>query len=304
MQAVHINSEERYRRILYILAGLMVALGLTSGALLAADPARLGAPWWHGLLGVFVLLGASLLALCRKERQQRRFHDTLQAHVEATLRDLRQRVDAHSPSGSSSDLEGQGMGRLREAYLRVLESVAHPLGGEDSYDATHGEQVAALAQRIAAQMDLPPEIMDRLGRYGAFFDHGKFAIASKILQKTSALEAWEWTIARKHVELGVALLEPLQPAGEVIAMIRHHHERWDGQGYPDCLKAEEIPIEARILAVADAYHAIISPRPYAAARTQQQALAEIEAHSGTQFDPAVVQALKVVCERRVAAVEA
>jgi len=299
MQAVHTNSKERYRRLIHVLAGLMVALGLASGGLLATDSGRVSALWWDALLVVFVGLGVSLGIVCSKERQQRRVHDALEAHVDATLRDLRQRADAGAPSHSSRGREEQSLDRLREAYLRLLESVAHPLGGEDSYDSTHGEQVALLAQRIATQMKLSREIVDRLGRYGAFFDHGKFAIAAKILQKTSALEAWEWTIARKHVELGVALLEPLQPADEVIAMIRHHHERWDGKGYPDCLKGEEIPIEARILAVADAYHAIISPRPYAAARTAQQALAEIEAHAGAQFAPAVVEALKAVCERQL-----
>jgi HD-GYP domain-containing protein (c-di-GMP phosphodiesterase class II) len=300
METAWTVSERRYQSLQRILAGLMVAFGLTAGGLIAMDPGLAGCTWWYVLWVCFLALLAASVCVCRKERQHRRIQHTLQSHVEATISDLNRRAQQRAASCPSPAQLLESISRLRIAYLGALESIARPLGGENSYDAIHGDQVALLAQRLATQMSLPAEVIGRLAEYAKFLDHGKFAIAAKILQKESTLEAWEWDIAKQHVELSVALLEPLEPDEQALAMIRHHHERWDGNGYPDGLKGDSMPVEARILAVADAYHAITSPRPFARARTSDEALAEIQAHSGTQFDPAVVAALKYLFAPRAA----
>jgi HD-GYP domain-containing protein (c-di-GMP phosphodiesterase class II) len=134
---------------------------------------------------------------------------------------------------------------------------------------------------------------------GFLHDVGKIAIPDEILNKPGPLTPGEWTVMRTHAQLGASVLERLPELRDVAAAVRHHHERMDGGGYPGGLRGEEIPIEARIVAAADTYQAIVSERVYAPARSRRAALAELDRVAGTQLDADVVQALRSVLADRV-----
>jgi len=136
-------------------------------------------------------------------------------------------------------------------------------------------------------------------RYGAIFhDIGKIAIPDAVLNKPAALDEGEFELIRRHPVIGAEILAPVPFLSAVREVVRHDHERWDGAGYPDGLKGEEIPLGARIVLVVDAYHAMVSDRPYRRAMHEAAARAELLAHAGTQFDPAVVDALLAVLDER------
>ena len=140
-------------------------------------------------------------------------------------------------------------------------------------------------------------IRDR--RYGAIFhDIGKIAIPDAILNKAGALTAAEFEQIKAHPIVGEQILAPVPFLADVRRIVRHDHERWDGTGYPDGLRGPQIPLGARIVLVVDAYHAMISDRPYREAMPEAEACDELRAHAGSQFDPAVVDALLAVLARR------
>jgi HD-GYP domain-containing protein (c-di-GMP phosphodiesterase class II) len=120
-------------------------------------------------------------------------------------------------------------------------------------------------------------------------DLGKIGVAEELLQKAERLTDEEWAIVRSHVEIGTRMLGNIQFLTPALATVRAHHERWDGRGYPDGLRGEEIPLGARIIAVADAFEAMTSDRPYRKGLSLEEARREIETHSGSQFDPLVVR---------------
>jgi HD-GYP domain-containing protein (c-di-GMP phosphodiesterase class II) len=181
--------------------------------------------------------------------------------------------------------------QLRTSYYRTLHVLARSLAARDPYSAAHGEAVTWLSLRLAEQLGLPADEMEALQAYGPLHDLGKIGIADALLQKQGPLNHDEHEIIRQHTVIGESIIQPLQPGLAALAMIRSHHERWDGHGYPDRLPGENIPRAARVLAVADACHAIVSHRPYRGGATPVQAVQEIRAMSGTQFDPEVVDAL-------------
>lgn len=161
------------------------------------------------------------------------------------------------------------------------------LWGERAEDDSHGREVARIADSIAAAMGFEPRTRERLRLAARLHDIGKLEIDDAILEKPGDLDAEEWAQVRLHPLLGaqICLGEGL---GDIAAWVRSHHERPDGTGYPDGLAGDAIPIEARILAVADAFDAMTSNRPYRLALSLEAAYHELEAHSGTQFDPVVV----------------
>jgi response regulator RpfG family c-di-GMP phosphodiesterase len=181
--------------------------------------------------------------------------------------------------------------RLRESYFRTLHVLARSLAARDPYSATHGEAVTWLAGRLAEAMEAPEAVREALRAFGPLHDLGKIGLADSVLLKPAPLTADEAELCRQHVQIGAEIIEPLNPGAVGLSVVRSHHERWDGGGYPEGLAAEEIPLPARLLAVADAFHAIISHRPYRGGSTVQEAVQEITLGSGTQFDPAVVTIL-------------
>lgn len=180
---------------------------------------------------------------------------------------------------------------LRQSYFRTLHVLMRSLAARDSYSAAHGEAVTSLAVKMAQRMGLKPALIEALRAYGPLHDVGKIGISDAVLLKPGPLTDEELSMCRQHTLIGEEIIRPLNPAPEVLSMIRNHHERWDGLGYPDGLRGEEIPLLARVLAVADAFHAMTSHRPYRPATILYGAIQEIKVLSGEQFDPRAVNAL-------------
>jgi len=181
--------------------------------------------------------------------------------------------------------------RLRQSYYRTLHVLARSLAARDPYSAAHGEAVTWLACRVAEHLKLGPEAAEALRAYTPLHDLGKIGIADSILLKAGPLTEEEQRTVRQHTVIGEEIIAPLLPGATALAMIRSHHEHWNGAGYPDGLEEEQIPLLARVVAVADAYHAMISHRAYRGARMPSEAVHEIRAMAGIQFDPAMVEAL-------------
>ncbi|MCA1569243.1 MAG: HD-GYP domain-containing protein [Chloroflexi bacterium] len=148
--------------------------------------------------------------------------------------------------------------------------------------------IAALSTGIGIEMGLPVEEIERIRIAALLHDLGKIAIPEEILDKPTALTAAEWQAIGEHPRIGQVILEQASNLREAIPVVLHHHERFNGGGYPHGLKGTEIPLGARIVSVADAYHAMVHDRPYSVVRTHDDALAELQRHAGTQFDPDVV----------------
>jgi len=187
------------------------------------------------------------------------------------------------------ELESPGQG---QAFR--LAGLVDRLELKEGYADGHTTAVSRLAVTIATKLELPTAER-RLVEVGALLhDVGKLSIPDRVLMKPGPLNELEWAVMQRHAPLGERLVAHTVNQADVLAIVRSHHERWDGGGYPDGKRGEEIPLAARIVAVADAFQAMIEPRPYREPRTRQAALDEILAHSGLQFDPACVEALRAV----------
>lgn len=187
---------------------------------------------------------------------------------------------------------------LRETYMRTIKALAHALDARDHYTYSHSDNVTRYAEMIAKQMKLDFSYIADLKDACQLHDLGKIGVHDRVLSKPSSLSSEEFSEIKLHAEKGAQILEPLRFLTNVIDIVKHHHERWDGTGYPDGLKGEQIPLGARIMTVADSYDAMVSARPYRkVGLSQEEAVEEIKKHSGTQFDPKVVDAfLKVVAQ--------
>jgi HD-GYP domain-containing protein (c-di-GMP phosphodiesterase class II) len=148
---------------------------------------------------------------------------------------------------------------------------------------------------IAARLDLPEEELKTLRLAGLIHDVGKIGIEDMILRKPGRLTEEEYAVIRTHPERGVQIIEPLDFLRDTVPIIRHHHEYFDGSGYPAGLAGDRIPLGARVVAVADTFDAITSSRAYRRARGEEAAVAEIRRCSGTQFDPEIVAILLEIC---------
>jgi diguanylate cyclase (GGDEF)-like protein/putative nucleotidyltransferase with HDIG domain len=185
---------------------------------------------------------------------------------------------------------------LREAggasddQLAAAMLLAETLDLRDGGTARHSQTVGRLCELVARELGWAPMRVERLRAAGVLHDIGKLGISDKVLQKPEGLDVGEWEEIRRHPEIGARILEHAYLRDIAVRVLRHH-ERFDGRGYPDGLAGEEIPIEARVLAVADAYEAMIGDRPYRDGLVPAAAEAELRESAGTQFDPEVVQAL-------------
>jgi CHASE2 domain-containing sensor protein len=182
--------------------------------------------------------------------------------------------------------------QLRESQLELIQRLAQAVDTRDTETGEHIQRIGRLSQRLALQIGWSKEDAEVLRHASAMHDIGKIGIPDHILLKPGKLEPQEWEVIKAHTTTGAQILadssNPLVQMARDIAM--SHHERWDGSGYPAGLKAEEIPIAARICAVVDVYDALLAKRSYKEAWSAQQALAEIEQGSGTHFDPKLVAA--------------
>jgi len=192
----------------------------------------------------------------------------------------------------------QNLIELRRTREQALSALGLMLEGRDLESGGHTERVTDLVSQVGLKLDLDLDSLEHL-RWGALLhDVGKVAIPDRVLLKPSALTGEEWTIMQAHTTLGENLLEHLSFIPKaVLEVVRHHHEKWDGSGYPDQLEGEQIPLLARIFALADVFDALLSERPYKSAWTVPEALGEIERETGSRFDPALVEVfVEVVLE--------
>jgi putative nucleotidyltransferase with HDIG domain len=165
---------------------------------------------------------------------------------------------------------------------------------KEGYAREHTAAVSGLALAIATELKLSADERRCVELGALLHDVGKLSIPDRVLTKPGPLNELEWVAMRRHAALGERLLAHILDQADVLAIVRSHHERWDGAGYPDGKRGENIPLSARIVAVADAFQAMIEPRPYRKPRTRASALEEIASESGRQFDPACVEALRAV----------
>lgn len=178
---------------------------------------------------------------------------------------------------------------LEEAFIGTIRSLAETIDAKDPSTRGHSDWASKYALMIGRQAGLDDGILENLRYAGYLHDIGKIGIPDEVLGKPGRLTQEEWKLMKKHPIISAKILEPVRISDEVKAAIRHHHERFDGKGYPYGLAGETIPLEARILAVADSFEAMTSTRPYREALTDEQAVAELVKCSGTQFDPEIVR---------------
>jgi diguanylate cyclase (GGDEF)-like protein/putative nucleotidyltransferase with HDIG domain len=178
----------------------------------------------------------------------------------------------------------------RQFTIEAVTALAATIDAKDRYTEGHSRHVSALGVALARQAGLADDIVELVQISGLLHDIGKIGIPESILNKPGPLNEEEWTVMRSHTEIGARILAPIAGLGPVIPTVRHHHERWDGEGYPDGLAGETIPIGARIIAICDAYDTMISARPYRASLRHADAVRRLMEAAGTQFDPRLVRA--------------
>ena len=181
---------------------------------------------------------------------------------------------------------------LDETYFAAIEALARAIDARDPYTYGHSARVAAFSVEIADELGYPKEKREGLRRAALLHDIGKIGIEDHILRKAGALNYLEAKQMREHPVIGHQMLKDVPFLHSSLSGIRHHHERWDGAGYPDTLGGETIPMQVRILSVADVFDALTSDRPYRQAMSVAEATEIIEREAGRQFDPAVVSAFK------------
>lgn len=170
-----------------------------------------------------------------------------------------------------------------------MQVLANAVDAKDSYTGGHAHRMATLALAVGRRLGFTAAQLESLYWGTILHDVGKIGVPDAIITKPGRLNEEEWTIMRRHPEIGAEILKPVPALKEAALMVRHHHERWDGRGYPDGLKGENIPLGARILAVVDAYSAMLDERIYKKAKTPAETIAELERCAGSQFDPQVVK---------------
>lgn len=176
---------------------------------------------------------------------------------------------------------------VRVAHRESMRALVAAIDARDPYTRTHSQTVSAIAEHIGRRMDLRGARLDALTAAGLLHDVGKIGVPDAILTKPSPLTPEEFDVVKRHPQTAVDIVTNMSFLADVNPLILHHHERYDGTGYPSGLKGDEIPIGARIIAVADAIDTMLSPRTYKAAYSLDRTRAELRACAGTQFDPQV-----------------
>ncbi|MFH0839514.1 MAG: HD domain-containing phosphohydrolase [Candidatus Omnitrophota bacterium] len=177
---------------------------------------------------------------------------------------------------------------LKESNIAAMKALIMSEEARDTYTSGHSKRVTEYAVAIAKRAGLDREERRHIEYAGYLHDIGKIGISDAILNKAGSLNADEWQIVKKHPNTALEILDPLKFLPEEKIIIKHHHERYDGKGYPDGLKEEEIPLGARIMAVADSFDAMNSKRPYRGALPKDKIISELKASKGTQLDPKIV----------------
>jgi len=238
---------------------------------------------WIAILAVFATLYGALALLVRNASSMLRHQATT---LQARSREL---MDSYR--------------RLEESSLEAIESLNATVDAKDPYTAGHSARVQRIALAVAEELGIPSQRFDAVRFGGLFHDIGKIAVPDGILTKPGALDEDEFAVVMRHPADGAEIVSHFSRLRESVPLIRHHHERWDGTGYPDGLAGDEIPQEACVVGLADAWDAMTTDRPYREALSVEQAAAEVRACRGTQFSPAVVDAFFAAFRRQPALFE-
>ncbi len=252
---------------------------------------------------VFVLLIGILVSICFGSLLSNKITERIEKLVEATRHiaadDLGYKVkvsgnDEVSELGEAfnamADSLADSRKKLNDYFYRVVQSLVKILEAKDIYTQGHSERVSEYAQKIAQVMGFSEEKVEMVRRVAELHDIGKLIIQENILNKKGKLTDEEWKIVKDHPAVGESILKPTFIEPELLAVIRSHHERYDGTGYPDHIKGDQISIFAQIIAVADSYDAMTSARAYRPALTNEKAMEELRNNCGTQFNTQVVNA--------------
>lgn len=206
--------------------------------------------------------------------------------------------------GRVADALGPSLPGIRADDRHVIDSALVLLRARDEATCAHSRATGEWCTRLCAQLGLPVTIGEFVAKAGVLHDIGKIATPDSVLLKPSALDADEWAIMREHAPYGAQILSEIAALARYAPIVRSHHERIDGTGYPDRLRGDQIPYEARIVAVADAFHAMVSDRPYRPAMTAGEALRVLRDGRGTQWEAAIVDAMvSAVAAERVRAAD-
>jgi len=187
---------------------------------------------------------------------------------------------------------------MRKQYLSTIKALAKAIDAKDSYTLGHSERVARYAVMIGRELRLPEDYIEKLEYLALLHDIGKISVPESILNKPSKLSDEEFAVVRNHAAVGAEIISNIQIIGEDASIVRHHHEWVNGRGYPDGLTEMDIPLGAKIVAVADAFDAMTSSRTYREPYTKEEAVEELQHYAGIQFCEEVVAALVRVLRRR------
>ena len=240
-------------------------------------------------IGVWSLLVFALPLFLMRETQE-----AYVRHTEKSSKKLRQAAETIQTQNVSLE---QANRLLKERSTAAMESLSATVDARDAYTAGHSRRVQQIALAIGRQLGLSQTELEIVGQAALFHDIGKLAVPDSILLKPGHLTEKEWVLMQRHAEEGASIINRLGFLTDAVPAIRHHHERFDGRGYPDNLSAEDIPLGARIIHVADAFDSMLSTRVYRPARDTADALRELHDHAGTQFCPRCVVALEQVVAR-------
>jgi putative nucleotidyltransferase with HDIG domain len=297
---------------LEILAATLAPAALLALLLRAAGvPVPLAALWLAGLASAAAALLVALLL-------SRRVTGPLRALVHGALNIARGRFDqevkvssrdeigdlAYTFNHMSRQLAGyDGENRrliaaLERGYLDTIRSLASAIDAKDPYTRGHSERVAALSVEIGRELGLDEVALKSLQFAGILHDIGKIGVPEQVLRKPTKLSAAEVTLVRSHAVVGAEIVEGIDFLKAAEPAIRHHHERWDGGGYPDGLRGDAIPLVARIINAADTWDACTSERPYQRAYSAPEVVAILTTLRGAQIDPSVHDAILRVLQRR------
>jgi HD-GYP domain-containing protein (c-di-GMP phosphodiesterase class II) len=186
----------------------------------------------------------------------------------------------------------------RDLFFGTVSALSQAIDAKDGFTRGHADRVSRIAGAIAREMGLPETQIEQIELAGLLHDIGKIGVEDRILMKPTRLDEDERELMRLHPIYGASILEPSTALRPLVPLVLHHHENFDGTGYPEGLKGEAIPIGSRILIVADAYEAMTSDRIYRPAIGHERALEQLNRHKGSQFDPKVVRALEQLLTKR------
>jgi diguanylate cyclase (GGDEF)-like protein/putative nucleotidyltransferase with HDIG domain len=226
--------------------------------------------------------------------------DVLEAYLGVTLKrqfstgpeafdEIRRRIEQFTRS-LAEEGGNESLHLLPASVVETVTSLALAVDSKDQYTHGHSQKVSEYAASLAASLQMDPVDIEEIRLAALLHDVGKVGIPEAILNKSGPLDAAEWETMKSHTELGARLLEPMRAMARIQLMVKHHHEYFDGSGYPQRIAGEQIPLGARIIAIADAFDTITSERAYKKPRTFEAAIEEIERCAGSQFDPKFVQA--------------